>query len=52
MIKRVSVYEIVLNPQLCTEQDFKMLENIGFNVAWMDDNGEDALEAATVWTIE
>lgn len=52
MIKRVSVYEITLNPQFCTEQDFKTIESIGFNVAWMDDNGEDALETATVWTIE
>lgn len=53
MIKRVSVYEIyeiTLNPQFCTQQDYETLENLGFNVAWMDDNGEDSVEMVTIWT--
>ncbi len=52
MIKRVSVYEITLNPQFCTQQDYEMLKNLGFNVAWMDDNGEDSVEMVTIWTDE
>lgn len=50
MVKRVSVYEITLNPQFCTQQDYEMLDNLGFNVVWMDNNGEDSVEMVTVWT--
>lgn len=46
----VSVYKITLNPQFCTQQDYEMLENLGFNVVWMDNNGEDSVEMVTVWT--
>ena len=50
MIKTVSVYEITLNPQFCTQQDYETLENLGFNVAWMDDNGDGSVEMVTIWT--
>lgn len=50
MIKRVSVYKITLNPQFCTQQDYETLENLGFNVAWMDDNGDESVEMVTIWT--
>ena len=52
MIKRGSVYEITLNPQFCTQQDYETLKNLGFNVAWMGDNGEDSVEMVTIWTDE
>lgn len=50
MFKRVWVDKITLNPQFCTQQDYETLKNLGFNVEWMDDNGEDAVEMVTVWT--
>ena len=50
MFKRVWVDKITLNPQFCTQQDYETLKNLGFNVEWMNDNGEDAIEMVTVWT--
>ena len=44
MLKRVLIYQVTLNPQFCTIEDYKTLENLGFNVAWMDDNGDDSYE--------
>lgn len=52
MLKRASVYQVTLNPQFCTIEDYKTLENLGFNVAWMDDNGDDSYEMVTIWTEE
>lgn len=52
MLKRVSVCQVTLNPQFCTIEDYKTLENLGFNVAWMDDNGDDSYEMVTIWTEE
>ena len=52
MLKRVSVCQVTLNPQFCTIEDYKTLENLGFNVAWMDDSGDDSYEMVTIWTEE
>ena len=48
MLKRVSVCQVALNPQFCTIKDYKTLENLGFNVAWMDDNGDNSYEIVTI----
>lgn len=42
MVKSSEIKEIVLNPEYCTEDDFRSFENRGVSIRWMEeDEGSD-----------